>query len=812
MTATTPTRVDQRETLAATLRRVRWFCVVFASIQFTIYDAPREAPLPHPVAPWGIVVCLWLVATNLVTGRYARGGDVPRRERAAAIEVGADTAVVLGVIALMAFDAVGAEWGLVSIVVLEAALRLPLVGAIACWILGSLAYVGIELWAMSRYDHIDSRLNVITFRLGMVLTIAVIGGALAGQLRRHLTATGRAREDADERARLLRIAADAGRSLASLGGGGVLDAVVQASLELGFDAVDVCVLDESNGKWRLERAINMPAGYVEHGQPADVGLSALVRRDGRTIVIDDYLGWEGGLAEVRESGFTTVVGVPVRVGGAVIASLGVGTRRHRPFSAAELECLELLAAQAGAALDVASRQHETRGLQDLLAHSTSHDRLTGLPNREQLLDRLDALLPADAPLGARRGEVAVVVCDLDGFKTLNDSLGHQAGDQLLRAVADRLRVTAGDRVVARLAGDEFAIVVERGGIEAASRLARMLLVDLREPLDVEGNRLTVSLSVGVAAEDQAPVTDSSSLLRDAGLALERAKQGGRGRSEVFDPSLRLRAQLRLSTETDLRAALTDGSLVVAYQPMVSLETGSILGVEALARWMHPTRGAISPAEFIPMAEETGLIHDLGARVLEIACRQAKAWQQLVRPWREGQSSPTTLRMSVNLSAVQLASERCVETVASVLQSTGLQPESLTLEITESAVMDDVPEVLRTVQALAGLGVRLAVDDLGRGWSSLAYLTRYPLSELKIDRSFVKGVARRPADRAVVRALVLLAHDLGLTVVAEGIEDVDQLAELARLGCDAGQGFHLHKPGSASDITDLVVGGASLRVG
>jgi EAL domain-containing protein (putative c-di-GMP-specific phosphodiesterase class I) len=237
---------------------------------------------------------------------------------------------------------------------------------------------------------------------------------------------------------------------------------------------------------------------------------------------------------------------------------------------------------------------------------------------------------------------------------------------------------------------------------------------------------------------------------------------------------------------------------------VSLETGMILGVEALARWTHPTRGPISPAEFIPMAEDSGLIHDLGARVLEIACRQAKAWQQLV--------GPSPLRMSVNLSAVQLASDRCAEMVSSVLQSTGLQPEMLTLEITESAVMDDVPEVLHSVQALSSLGVRLAVDDLGRGWSSLAYLTRYPLSELKIDRSFVKGVARRPADRAVVRALVLLAHDLGLTVVAEGIEDVDQLAELARLGCDAGQGYHLHKPGSAADITDLVVGGAPLRVG
>jgi EAL domain-containing protein (putative c-di-GMP-specific phosphodiesterase class I) len=237
--------------------------------------------------------------------------------------------------------------------------------------------------------------------------------------------------------------------------------------------------------------------------------------------------------------------------------------------------------------------------------------------------------------------------------------------------------------------------------------------------------------------------------------------------------------------------------------MVSLETGAIVGVEALARWTHPTRGAVSPAEFIPLAEETGLIHELGDRVLESACRNGRAWQQLV-------GSP--LRVSVNLSAVQMASDRGVAAVAAALDATGLDPSVLTLEITESAVMDDVPEVLQAVQALSRLGVRLAVDDLGRGWSSLAYLTRYPLSELKIDRSFVQGVARRPADRAVVKALVTLAHELGLVVVAEGVEDGDQLAELARLGCDAAQGFHLHRPQSASDITDLVIGGASLRVG
>ena len=790
-----PTRVQQLEQLAATLRRVRWFCVAFATIQFTIYQPPPDVDAPHAIRPWGVAVCAWLLLTNVVARRLGRVGEERRLERVAAFEVAADSAVVLFVVGLLAWDQLGAEWGLLTIVVLEAALRLPMWGAFACWASTTAGYVAIQLWAQSRYD-VEQRWNIVSFRAGMVLTAAIIGGGLARQLRQQLDASRRAREEADERARLLRIAVESGRSLAALGDDEVLDSVMRASLELGFDAADVCVLDEASGTWRLERAVNMPASYVEQGQAADVGLSAQVRREGRTIVIDDYLGWSGGLEDVRAGGFTTVIGVPVRVDGEVVATLGVGTRRPRPVSAAELECLELLAGQAGAALDAATRTSYARDLHVLLEHSTLHDRLTGLSNRAQLLERLSATMPSN-------GDAAVVVCDLDGFKTLNDSLGHQAGDQLLRAVADRLRATAADSLVARLGGDEFAVVVERGGLDEGVALAQRLLSEFAQPIEIEGHQLVVSMSIGVAGEGQIPVSEPASLLRDAGLALERAKSSGRGRSEVFDASLRLHAQQRLATETDLRNAIADGSLVVAYQPVMSLATGAILGVEALARWHHPQRGPVSPAEFIPIAEESGLVHDLGRRVLEIACRQARAWHGVVG---------SRLGLSVNVSAVQLEHDGCAEMVASVLEATGIEPGCLTLEITESAVMDDVPAVLRSVQDLAALGVRLAVDDLGRGWSSLAYLTRYPLSELKIDRSFVQGVARRPADRAVVRSLVTLAHDLGLTVVAEGIEDADQLAELTRLGCDAGQGFHLHRPMPAAGITDLVAGGASLRVG
>ena len=791
----TPAPADLLVSAAATLRRVRLLCVPFAAVQFAAYRPTRGVVPPHEVRSWGIAVVLWLIGTTALSAWWhRREHDEPELRRGATVEVVLDVALVLGIVHLLSFDLVGAQWGLVAIVALEAAMRLERSTALVVVLAACAAFAGIQSWSIVRHD-LGAQWTVVTFRTGMILTIAGIGWSLAQRLRRQVDAARLASAHADERAELLRIAADAGRAMTSLGSDRVLDAIVDAALQLGFDAADVCVLDDAAGVWRVDRrGGDLPEAYVSHGHAADVGLSSKVRREGHTVIVDDYLGWEGALPEVREGGFTTVICTPVRVRGEIIATLGVGTRRPRPVSAAELECLELLAAQASAALDATSRQSEAVGLHELLLHSSTHDRLTGLPNRDQLVSRIESAMASDQ-------DIAALVCDLDAFKTVNDSLGHLAGDQLLRAVAARLRQTAGDRVVARLAGDEFAVLVHRGGIEAANRLARMILLDLREPLDVDGSPVTVSMSIGVAARDQS-VPNAAALLHDAALAMERAKQGGRGRTEVFDPSLRLRARERLGIETDLRAAVADGSIAVAYQPIVSLETGAIVGVEALARWTHPTRGPITPAEFIPLAEETGLIDALGHRVLEVACRQARTWLPL---------SPG-LQLSVNLSAVQLTSERCAESVLAVLQATGFPPAQLTLELTESAVMDDVPEVLRAVQSLAGLGVRLAIDDLGRGWSSLAYLTRYPLSELKIDRTFVQGVARRPADRAVVRALVGLAHDLGLVVVGEGIEDADQLGELSRLGVDHGQGFFLHRPQGGAELTELVAGGASLRVG
>ncbi|HYD09684.1 MAG TPA: GAF domain-containing protein, partial [Acidimicrobiales bacterium] len=412
-----PTRTRQLVAHAATLCRVRLFCVPFAALQFALYSPPPGIELPHPVRPWGIAVIVWLAMTNLLSAAWhRRRSDEAALRLAATVEVLLDVVVVLFVIALAAFDLTGAHWALAAIVGLEAAMRLERARAIAVVVATVLGYGAIQAWADARYDV--GRLPLITLRGGMILMIVGIGGGLAERLRRQLESARRARDEADERAELLRIAADTGRAMASLGSDQVLDAVMAGALQLGFDAADVCVLDEAAGVWRVDRrGGDLPESYVTHGHAADSGLSSKVRREGRTVVVDDYLGWEGGLPEVRESGFTTVICTPVRVRGDVVATLGVGTRRPRPVSAAELECLELLASQASAALDAVSRQSEAVGLHEMLLHSTTHDRLTGLPNREHLVARIESAL-------AGGHDVAAVVCDLDSFKTVNDSLGH----------------------------------------------------------------------------------------------------------------------------------------------------------------------------------------------------------------------------------------------------------------------------------------------------------------------------------------------------------------------------------------------------
>ena len=437
---------------------------------------------------------------------------------------------------------------------------------------------------------------------------------------------------------------------------------------------------------------------------------------------------------------------------------------------------------------------ERQSFQEQLWHQAFHDPLTGLPNRALFRDRLEqALARADRQLQS----LAILVLDLDNFKLVNDSLGHEQGDALLLSVAERLRTCLrGGDTAARLGGDEFTLLLEEvAGLDGAIHVAERLAEVLRAPLVLGGHDIVPTVSIGIALS--APRhSRPESLLRDAELAMYRAKADGKDRFAVFDRAMHAHAAERLSIEGDLRRALDRGELRVQYQPIVALPDGEIVEFEALVRWHHPERGSVAPAEFIPVAEETGLIVPIGQLVLEQACRQAKDWHQ-----RWPMEPP--LVMSVNLSARQFQHPGLVDDIRDALEAAGLDAAYLKLELTESMVMQDVQAATQTLRRLKALGIQLAIDDFGTGYSSLGYLKRFPIDTLKVDRSFVDGLEQDPRNRAIVRSVLALARNLGLTVTAEGVETVAQLRILEKLQCDRGQGYLFARPQTAAEVDELL---------
>jgi diguanylate cyclase (GGDEF)-like protein/PAS domain S-box-containing protein len=436
-----------------------------------------------------------------------------------------------------------------------------------------------------------------------------------------------------------------------------------------------------------------------------------------------------------------------------------------------------------------------KDVEQRLLHDAFHDALTGLPNRALLSDRLGRMIWR----AQRRGDApfALVLLDLDRFRLVNESLGHLAGDRMLIALAARLErwVRAND-FVAHVGGGQFAAVL--GGVGSRGDVAwavDALKAVIREPQIVGGQELRANASIGVAVWS-AGYDRAEDLLRDAEAAMYHAKASGEGRFQIFDQAMHEAASERLRVEGALRRALAEDEIFAVYQPLVLLATGRIVGFEALARWRDPERGLLSPASFIPVAEETGLIVPLGLHMLREACLQAKRWN-------EAFPEIAPLSMSVNVSARQLARHDIVPTFQRVLAETGLGPELLQLEITESATMRDPEAAIERLAALRDLGLSVSLDDFGTGYASLAQLHRFPLNSLKVDRSFVAAMGPEARDTQILHAIVSLAHNLGLAVTAEGVETVEQRRRLRTLRCEHAQGFHFAKPMSAADAEHLL---------
>ncbi len=505
-------------------------------------------------------------------------------------------------------------------------------------------------------------------------------------------------------------------------------------------------------------------------------------------------GWSAEREWFRGRGARSALAVPLADQSRVIGFMGFETvEGERTFSVNHVMTLR-------SAAGILAQAFAKRAAEERLAFQAGHDPLTGLPNRWSFVEALSRAVDRLAPIGSdgmtAPPGVAVLLFDLDRFKVVNDSIGHRLGDQLLITLAHRMDSARPDHtLLARMGGDELVVLAE--GLDSpaeAVALAGQLSASLRRPVMVEGHETATTASVGIAFTTR-PDESADDLLRHADAALYAAKEFGRDRIEVFDDALAAKVRQRLQHEIELRHALDQGQLTVHYQPEIEVPSGQLVAVEALVRWNHPERGLLAAAEFIDLAEETGIITELGPWVLREACAQQVRWRQ-AHPDHE-------LQMRVNLSAVQLGQPDLLAQVVDILADTGIAPGQLCLEITETVVMADAESSLARLEKLRGLGLELAIDDFGTGYSSLSYLKRLPVNVLKIDRSFVDGLGTDPDDTAIVQAVMVLASSLGLRVTAEGVETEVQLSELLRLGCRRVQGFYFSRPQPPEVIDGLL---------
>ncbi len=552
---------------------------------------------------------------------------------------------------------------------------------------------------------------------------------------------------------------------------------------------------------RATRLLGVPDGYVYLAEPGDThlvchagigtmeqfigyrlqidrGIGGIVYRTGKPYAVDDYDTWSEASPDfIGRVG--AGVGVPLTVGGQVVGVIGLASRpSDRVFRQPEIDALARFAQLASIALENARLQAQALSPRDFV---------TGLPSREILLQRIvDAV--AAPPVGSEGQPVSVVLLDVDRFQIVNESLGHAVGDRVLREVGARIAaVLAPADTVARFGGDTFGVLLPGTDADAALALAERIQAQLKPPFDLDGRTWFISASMGIGVG--APgVTGAGDLLQEAEIALVDTKADPNRRISLFDPLRNRSARERVDVETELRLAIERDELLVHYQPILDLRTERIVGFEALARWQHPGRGLVLPVDFIALAEESDLIIALGRTVLEKACRQAQAWR---KHWPD-----ENLVMSVNLSPRQFADPELATGIAEVLRLTGLEPCALELEITESSAMDRSEVSLGILQQLRALGVRIVLDDFGTGYSSLAYLRHLPLDTIKIDRSFVTDLDVQDPNVGIVRAVVSLAHGLGVSVVAEGIETEEQARRLRELGCDMGQGYTWAHPADA----------------
>jgi diguanylate cyclase (GGDEF)-like protein len=570
----------------------------------------------------------------------------------------------------------------------------------------------------------------------------------------------------------------------------VLDLVTAGVADLlKVDIAGLTVLESDEPtRMSLVSGAGIPEHVIARMQRIPVtslGVAGLAIMGNELVAVDDYANSPIAVPEMVQNQIKSVMAVPVHEDGVVVGAMFAGSYTEpREWDKGSQEMLQAFAEHASLAVT------DARTLREM--NTSFHDALTGLASRSLFVTRMENALGT-----ARTGGVAALLIGLDRFKVINDALGHVSGDRLLTLAADRLRDCLRlEDTAARLGGDEFAVLLPQATtMEAALPVARRIVTAMREPFDLDGRETFVTVSIGVA-HGEAGQLDAQELLVRADLALFEAKKKGKDQYAFFEPSMRESFQRHLEMEADLRRAVLRHEFQLRFQPIVRLATGEISGLEALVRWQHPERGMIPPLDFIPLAEETGMIVPIGEWVLREACRQAARWNRQRDPEKP-------LTVSVNLSAVQLDRPDLPDVVGRALADSGLPAHRLVIELTESLLVDHRQETLERLEAIKALGVRLAIDDFGTGYSSLAYLRRFPVDIIKIDKSFVDDVGDVPAAAALTLGIIQLGQALQLSTVAEGIEDAGQLSELADGNCELGQGYYFAEPLTTEAMQELL---------
>lgn len=574
----------------------------------------------------------------------------------------------------------------------------------------------------------------------------------------------------------------------------------RARTVLGTKHCWVYMVEEDGAKITTKLGMGIFKDYIGVSLNPGEGLAGKVWQTGEPMVVEDYDNWIGQSPKYKDTGIKKGLAFPLKSGGQVVGVIGMAyLDESRQISELDFKLLSSFGQLASIALDnarlySAAQQEivERKKVEEIIKHQAHHDYLTNLPNRVLFNDRL-----ASSLLHAKRynKNMAVMFLDLDFFKLVNDTLGHDIGDQLLKGIAKRLSsVLRESDTIARIGGDEFTVLLpEMDHIDDAAKVAKKIINSLKEPWIFKEQEFFITTSIGIAIYPF-DGEESNTLLKHADIAMYQAKGEGRNRYRFFAPEMNERNLKRLDLENSLRRGLEREEFVIHYQPQVDVRTGRIVGIEALLRWDHPQRGLVYPMEFINVAEETGLIIPIGEQVLKNACAQTKEWQN---------AGYSPMRVAVNLSARQFQQQNLVQRIQQILKETGLEPRFLELEITESLAMHDVEFTIRTLKELRQMGISIAIDDFGTGYSSLNYLKRLPIDYLKIDRSFIRDIAMDFNDAAIVDIIIMLAHNLKLKVIAEGVETEEQFNYLQNRNCDELQGYLFYKPMPTEDITRIL---------